>query len=84
MCQEVKYIKQCAGKIQHRTLLSATYYYNENNSKPDAEIYQCEFCGFFHIGTLKHKSKNPVPKKVKHKNDKDYGQHKNKLRRFKY
>jgi hypothetical protein len=82
MTEQEKYMKQCAGKMQHRTLLSATYYYDENNSKPDAEIYECGFCGFFHIGTSKRNSTQPTPKKVKHKNDKDYD--KIKIRKFRY
>lgn len=76
------FLKRCAGKIQHRTYLSAEYYYNENNSKPEAEIYHCDDCGFYHIGTLKKESKNLPPKKLKHKLDKD--EHKPKIRKFKY
>jgi rubrerythrin len=51
--------KSCAGKIQHKTLLSAQYSL-QNNTRQDshAEIYICDSCGAWHIGT-KSKLKQP-------------------------
>lgn len=60
-----KYLNGCAGKVQHKSYLSAEYYLNNINSEKEAEIYECTECGFFHLGTPKQnkstKSKNKIP-----------------------
>lgn len=59
-----KYINGCAGKVQHKTRLSAEFYLENINSEKAADIYKCDSCGFFHIGTRKAK-KNKKKGKVK-------------------
>ena len=46
------FIKGCAGKVQHKSYLSAEFYLTTLHSGTDAGIYECSECGFFHIGTL--------------------------------
>jgi hypothetical protein len=85
------FIKGCAGKIQHKTYLSAEFYLDSLHSNSDADIYECSECGFFHIGT-QSKNKKRTGSKNKKKlliegngnkgNNKE--QHKRKHKRFKY
>lgn len=75
---KLKYLHGCAGKVKHKSRLSAEYFINNRNSKEDAEIYKCE-CGGFHIG-----SSRDSKSKVKIKKLFDNEQHKNKHKRFKY
>lgn len=76
---KLKYLHGCAGKVKHKSRLSAEYFINNRHSKEDAEIYQCEECGSFHIGSSRN-SKS----KIKIKKSFDNEQHKNKHKRFKY
>lgn len=74
-----KFIKGCAGKVQHKTYLSAEYAKGENRNASLSTIYKCKYCGFFHVGTSK-KEKRKL--KIKPKGDGE--EHKRKHRRFKY
>ncbi len=59
--KETVFLKGCAGKVQHKTQLSAEFYLHNINSEKHAEIYNCTQCGFFHIGTIdKNKTKKPI------------------------
>lgn len=77
-----QYIKGCAGKKQHQTLLAAEVYLDEKHHNTGAEIYNCQHCGFFHIGSP-HGATKKVNYKQKFYGDDKY-QHKNKFKRFKY
>lgn len=51
--EERRYLFGCAGKVQHKNYIAAEYCLTtENLNDSNCEIYQCDFCGFFHIGTL--------------------------------
>lgn len=62
--EERRYLFGCAGKVQHKTLISAEYALKHDSIiETNSEIYECQFCGFMHIGTLWHvKSKTHVEK----------------------
>lgn len=75
-----QYISGCAGKVQHKTRLSAEYYLENINSEKAADIYECTICGFFHIGTRKAKKS----KKGKVNKSKLFNDGKIKIRKFKY
>lgn len=58
MSCSIRFIKSCAGKVQHKTILGAEYALSTNRNNKNATIYKCKECGFFHIGTpAKNKSK---------------------------
>jgi hypothetical protein len=63
---ERRYLFGCAGKVQHKTQISAEFALTHDRiSDSNSEIYKCQFCGFLHIGTLwedKHKIKIKVEK----------------------
>lgn len=51
--EERRYLFGCAGKVQHKTFISAEHALKTDHlSDRNSEIYNCEFCGFMHIGTL--------------------------------
>lgn len=77
---ETEFLKGCAGKVQHKNKLSAEYFLENKHSVSNSEIYTCDVCGFFHIGTIDNKSKI----EIKNKNKPDNDQHKKKHKRFKY
>lgn len=45
--------KGCDGKVKHKSMLSANEYLY--NSKENLEIYECRFCGNYHLGHPKRK-----------------------------
>lgn len=57
-------MNSCAGKVQHKEYLSAEFYLQNINSEIGANIYKCDCCGFFHIGTKKSKKQNKNRGKV--------------------
>lgn len=77
---ETEFLKGCAGKVQHKNRLSAEYFLENKHSVTNSEIYTCDVCGFFHIGTIDNKNKT----EIKNKNKPDNDQHKRKHKRFKY
>ncbi len=51
--EERRYLFGCAGKVQHKTQISAEFALEHDHiSDSNSEIYSCPFCGFLHIGTL--------------------------------
>lgn len=49
---ERRYLFGCAGKVQHKTLISAEFALLQDQLiDSNSEIYECQFCGFRHIGT---------------------------------
>lgn len=51
--EERRYLFGCAGKVRHKTLISAEFALSHDHiSDSNSEIYECQFCGFMHIGTL--------------------------------
>lgn len=58
--------KSCFGKIQHKSLLSAKHIFDKMNGRDShlLEIYECSFCGFFHIGHNRKKENTPPNKTV--------------------
>lgn len=72
------FLKGCAGKVQHKEWLAAQYAL-ENNSSPNAEIYTCRTCGYYHIGTRATEKKI-----IRRYKQPDNEQHKRKHKRFKY
>lgn len=71
------FLKSCAGKIKHKSLLAAQYFLDEYHTDELAEIYTCRCCHSFHIG-----SSGEILRKANHKARVDL-QHKNKLKKFK-
>lgn len=70
----------CAGKVQHKTYLSAEFYLENINSEKAADIYKCSSCSFYHIGTKKAKKS----KKGKVRKSKLFNDGKIKIRKLKY
>lgn len=85
MACSTRFIKSCAGKVQHKSFLGAEYALANNSNNKNAAIYTCKECGFFHIGTpAKNKSKKV---KLDHKKQKGNNEHKRKyksVKKFKY
>ena len=75
-----KFTKGCAGKVQHKNRLSAEYFLHSNHSSTNSDIYECDICGFLHIGTSENKNKI----RIKTKRQPDNEHHKRKHKRFKY
>lgn len=85
MACSTRFIKSCAGKVQHKTLLGAEYALKTNANDRNAQIYPCDQCGFFHIGTLANKKSKKI--KLDHKKQKGNNEHKRKyksVRKFRY
>lgn len=59
----------CFGKIGHKSKLSAEYAMDSFNGKRSAilEVYECEFCGCYHIGHNKKHELDKFNKKGKWK-----------------
>lgn len=59
---ERRYLFGCAGKVQHKTMLSAEHSLEVDLLQgQNSEIYECQYCGFLHIGTLwEEKGKNKI------------------------
>lgn len=59
------FIKQCAGKVKHKSLLGAEYAFANNSQNQNANIYKCKYCLDFHIGTRALQKKKTITKKQK-------------------
>lgn len=75
------FMKGCAGKMQHKTRLSANYFLEHEHSDGLSAVYKCKICGKFHIGTINTITGKKTTKPKKRNNEE---QHKNKHRKFKY
>lgn len=85
MACSTRFIKSCAGKVKHKTLLGAEYARDSNPQNKDANVYQCIECGFYHIGTLDKKKSKKL--RLNHRQQKGNNEHKRKynyVRKFKY
>jgi hypothetical protein len=79
-----RFIKSCAGKVKHKTILGAEYALAENRQNKNASVYKCKECDFFHIGTSATKKSKKL--KLDHK-QKGNNEHKRKyktVKKFKY
>lgn len=82
-CSE-RFLKGCAGKVQHKTFLGAEASMMLHTQNRNATIYPCEECGFFHIGTpAKKKSKRVRQDKKQKANNEHKKKYKN-VKKFKY
>lgn len=85
--EERRYLFGCAGKVQHKTLISAEFaLVHDHINESNCEIYKCDFCGFHHIGTLwedkgKHKIKVEKSKFQTKRQRKEMMYNKKKIRR---
>lgn len=75
------FMKGCAGKMQHKTRLSANYFLHNEHSDATAKVYKCKICSKFHIGG---DNKIREKKTIKPKKRVNEEQHKRKHKRFKY
>ena len=85
MACSTRFLKSCAGKVQHKTYLGAEYSLKNDTNNKNAQIYPCDQCGFFHIGTLVVNKSTKI--KLDHKKQKGNNEHKRKyksVRKFKY
>lgn len=76
------FMRQCAGKVKHKNLISAEYALNNSTQYQNATIYKCRYCGEFHIGTRIDKKSKTVTKKSKGKNE--YKRELRKVKKFRY
>ncbi len=75
--------KQCDGKTKHKTILSVEYYLENKASNANQTYYECEICGFLHIGSSPdNKFKGKVSKKNRDKDAEAFN--KKEIRRMKY
>ena len=85
MACSTRFIKSCAGKVAHKTLLGAEYALKHNTTDRNAQIYPCDECGCFHIGTMANKKSKK--QKLDRKKAKGNNEHKRKyksVRKFRY
>lgn len=83
MSCDAAFLKQCAGKIKHKSILGAEYALSINRHGKNAQVYKCNICFDYHIGTrAKNKSKNLKIKTSKGKDE--YKRARRKVKRFRY